>query len=382
MSQPARIMELDGLRGLLAWWVVLIHTLEFCGHNSTPVLNLFFPIEVVNVFIILSGFVIFYLIDTRSETYWVYLFRRFARIFPVYFVVLLAALCCLNILESNADLNPAFAGFRREIAESTRENLSWHIAAHIPMLHGMVPEKFLPYSSVAILAPAWSISLEWQFYLIAPLAAGLARKWPACSLALLGLVGVEWLSSNFHMPRFSTPSFLPLNFRYFLLGIASYYFFKWLSGMERKFTWPAAFYPLLATLCALFLAKDCLALAVWVLVFVPIVVQHCSFSPPDGLSKIVIQATRSSFLQYLGKVSFVTYLCHELILNLALHFIFQHHSLQGKMIPFWVLTVAAWPLILLVSAVLHRIVEAPCISFGRRYFQIRNGRFAGQPSSP
>ena len=77
--------ELTGLRGLMAWWVVIGHVLYVfsdrlgqLSHNVSP----------VYVFVILSGFVIMALLDNKHERYTSYIVRRFFRLFPVYALLL------------------------------------------------------------------------------------------------------------------------------------------------------------------------------------------------------------------------------------------------------------------------------------------------------
>jgi peptidoglycan/LPS O-acetylase OafA/YrhL len=50
--------------------------------------------------------------------------------------------------------------------------------AHLFMMHGAVPNDVLPHSEYAFNMPAWSISLEWQFYLVAPLFIFVLLKQP------------------------------------------------------------------------------------------------------------------------------------------------------------------------------------------------------------
>lgn len=56
------------------------------------------------------------------------------------------------------------------MVESWWANIHWNIPLHLLMLHGVVPEVLVARAPGAFLAPAWSVSLEWQFYLVAPLA--------------------------------------------------------------------------------------------------------------------------------------------------------------------------------------------------------------------
>ena len=90
--QP-RIQEFEGLRGCLAWWVVLFH-LGMLGRFDSAQRTRFENLVVlggwqgVELFIILSGFVIAVLLEVQRETYRVYIVRRFFRLAPVYYVLL------------------------------------------------------------------------------------------------------------------------------------------------------------------------------------------------------------------------------------------------------------------------------------------------------
>jgi len=86
----------DSLRGLMAFWVVLAHTFMtfdlFLPKSLGKVLNVAYAVE---VFIILSGFVIFLLLDKKHESYRHFITRRFFRLFPVYWVLLIIAVLSL-----------------------------------------------------------------------------------------------------------------------------------------------------------------------------------------------------------------------------------------------------------------------------------------------
>lgn len=70
-----------------------------------------------------------------------------------------------------------------------------NLAAHSLMVHGLIPNSLLPRRDVAILSPAWSMSVEAQIYLLAPAVVFLISKgkWgiiAACSFSvLLYLIG-------------------------------------------------------------------------------------------------------------------------------------------------------------------------------------------------
>ena len=83
-----RVQELDGLRGLLALWVALAHILVWCGFLDTTLPwplssawgNFIQARSAVEVFFILSGFAISYLIGQRPTGYGAFIAGRFCRI--------------------------------------------------------------------------------------------------------------------------------------------------------------------------------------------------------------------------------------------------------------------------------------------------------------
>src|ERR1700727_1396258 len=83
-----RFPALEGLRGWLAWMVVLCH-IAFCADVYAkgwgPIIERGGTVAVM-VFMIMSGFVITHLISERHEPYRIYIFRRFMRLFPLFAV--------------------------------------------------------------------------------------------------------------------------------------------------------------------------------------------------------------------------------------------------------------------------------------------------------
>src|SRR5436190_20060712 len=119
------IKEFDGLRGLLALWVFATHVIELGPYPGAAS-----PIRAylaVDIFIILSGFVIFHLLST-GENYWTFITRRWFRLFPVFAVCFLIALALYGRLRMDDEV--AF-GLNRV------KNLTPHLIAHATMLHGV-----------------------------------------------------------------------------------------------------------------------------------------------------------------------------------------------------------------------------------------------------
>lgn len=108
-----RLDGLDALRGIAAMTVVLFHfTTQFdklFGHESPPVLS--FPLGHygVNLFFIISGFVIFMTIE-RSKAPMDFVVSRFSRLYPAYWVAIALTYSITHLLglpEHLADIKTA-----------------------------------------------------------------------------------------------------------------------------------------------------------------------------------------------------------------------------------------------------------------------------------
>ncbi|HPH37970.1 MAG TPA: acyltransferase family protein, partial [Sediminibacterium sp.] len=92
-QRPLYIGEFEGLRALMAWWVVFGHVANRIGISFSSELSLPWKVLVmtnipVDIFIALSGFAIFSLLSKEWNGYGRYIAGRFFRIYPVYFICL------------------------------------------------------------------------------------------------------------------------------------------------------------------------------------------------------------------------------------------------------------------------------------------------------
>lgn len=116
----------------------------------------------VDVFIILSGFVIASLLGRERLPWLPFMVRRWFRLFPAYAVCLLLgffALGAMGRLGDAANLGDVGTLIRSRWVQ-TEDHLAAHAAAHALMLHGVLPNEILPYSTGAFVDAAWSISLR------------------------------------------------------------------------------------------------------------------------------------------------------------------------------------------------------------------------------
>lgn len=197
VSAEPRIRELDGLRGLAILMVLFWH---YFGCVEKPDLGAGSPLGIlsfiaslcwsgVDLFFVLSGFLIGGIILDNHGTsgflrvFWI---RRCCRIVPPYFILLWAALLAGTSLDQQqfrwlfADLMPwwSYPTFTQNIAMA---------------LHGYYGGHFLGIT--------WSLGIEEQFYLFAPLMVVVLgrRRWLSTLMPLLLIAFLLRLNSpGFH----------------------------------------------------------------------------------------------------------------------------------------------------------------------------------------
>ena len=117
MSKPPsdRLQELDALRGIAAIIVVIFHYTtqyqELFGHVIPPVLPLPPGRYGVQLFFVISGFVIF-LTLTRASSIWDFAANRFSRLYPPYWAcigITFAIMACLPMPGLNVGIVDAIA---------------------------------------------------------------------------------------------------------------------------------------------------------------------------------------------------------------------------------------------------------------------------------
>jgi peptidoglycan/LPS O-acetylase OafA/YrhL len=351
------IRELDGLRGLMAMWVVVGHILAAFPPLFGRVPNALWNSDPVHVFIILSGFVIFSLLDRGFESYGRYITGRAFRIFPVYLVVLVVSTASLNFAENVLRASPvgiATAG-RIQIIEIAKNNLAAHIAAHVPLLQGLIPHEIFSYAAVTIVGQAWSLTVEWQFYLIAPLlfviVTSLNRNWARASA--VAIVAVCWLISP-HIDAGFVGNNLPM----FSAGFLSYFAYK--HGLTRLSRKSRAIALASSVLLALIFAREYVVpLSIW------LVSLFCVVSANgDGVKGLVSALLSSKIAKYLGTVSYPLYMVHMQVLFACMWLANAFDlSMVARIIVLPVCGIAAS---VAAADVLHRVVEAPFHEIGRR----------------
>ena len=362
IRQTRKISSIEGLRGLLALWVVFGHTLAAAGLGANwrgPFAVLAAGGNAVHVFIIVSGFVIFYLLDSAREGYGQFIFRRALRLYPAYLICLMASVFVLSLevqVYTEAPWPHSLNDGRVQIALASLAYLPQQLLAHLTMMHALLPDHVLPYSNYAILGPAWSLSLEWQFYIIAPALFWMFGRSAATALAAIALACAA------HFLIGGNEGILPRHVPMFAFGIASYFVWR-----EQ----PVFGHPLLMIIgvALAYLLTHMPAVVIWACVFL------AALHPGALGARFVNAVLQSPVLLALGRWSYSIYISHALVLVLSMSML---GAVDAKMVGQWpffglllVITVAGT---LAVSVALYRFVEAPCIEWGRRAVKLRPER--------
>ncbi len=370
-SGARRIDELEGLRGLLALWVTVSHLACLCGLDALrPALVrqgiwewLLYAGPAVDVFIILSGFAIFKLLQGPPLGYRAFFTGRAFRLFPVYLTCLALTAALLAVSQSVAVAAPwhATGYFQRWVAglSTLQVHGPAQLGLQLPLLHGLIPPGWPPPAGIIdFLPPAWSATLEWQFYLVAPALVALSRgprRGLCLGLLLLLALGTARLSAA---GGWVYPGFIGLKLWLFVLGMISAHIHECLpsapSGRPRGWWLPALG---LAALLTWFIRNP--AVLIWLLTFGAVA------SAKNRAAGWRWLLTRRPLL-WLGRISYSLYLLHWPLLVGALALIlWVAPAISGPAAAGWML-VAGLPVVLILAGRLHTWLEAPLMRLGRR----------------
>lgn len=368
--------SIEGLRAYMAWWVVIGHALNLAGAGNNGFLqqvpaSLLSLLErggtAVHVFIIVSGFVITHLLMQKRGGYASYIGRRFFRLFPIYALCIILSLATLSLYEL-AYLQIGFAdghAMRVDRFAEQQGNIAAHVALHASLLHGIVPNEVLPYASTTILAPTWSLSLEWQFYLIAPALVGM-MLWSAriALLSALILTALQYfLMLGQDKLHWEFQAFFGVSAVYFACGILCRFAIERLCDRRLASGLLMLFVALGSTL--LF---DRYAFAIWAVWLLVLLYEAgwLGVSSPH-LRAAVRQVTMAGWLCSLGRWSYSTYLVHiPLFVILVGGYAMVKGAENVSQAEIGVIMALSMPLLLGLSALLYRLVEQPGIALGRR----------------
>lgn len=368
---------LDGLRGGAALWVMLSHIQILTGMKAVPILA--WGDLAVDLFMMLSGFLMAHHYIQRSKhepwdtsrTAYVFWIRRFFRIAPLYYVMLIAAFALGPML---GDYRSAIASVWPDTATPAARYFDQSVSntvTHVSFLFG-----FLPYYAFRTPLPDWSIGLEMQFYLVFPaLMLIISRIGPVRStlMVIAGCLSLRALFPDF-LHQFDMPSFLPIKLYVFLIGI-------WIAIARTQDSMrPGLLIALSMALIWVMIERSEQSVARIFLITSMFYLMSNGTLPGNLFLQSKIDKIRNYLSRpvsvFLGDASYATYLLHLIIVlpvagELAL---LPQYQMLNPALRFAICLLISMPIVYLLSWALYKSVEIAGIQAGKRVVRAMNNR--------
>lgn len=255
----ARKNNFDLLRLLLASMVFLVHLSILTQSTAYAwIPKLIHSQFAIDSFFVISGFLVYMSYD-KSKNMKDYFSKRFRRIYPAYFVVIILAALSLMIFST---LSWKEYYTHPDFLKYVLCNLVF-----LNFLHPNLPGVFTGHYLSAVNGALWTIKIEIMFYLFVPVIAYFLNKYPKLLiLALLYSIGLIWTTWFQHlalntgkMGYLELSRQLPGQLPYFCVGIFAYCYYPTLkktsfllfitalAGVVLNYFWPInlLFWPLI-----------------------------------------------------------------------------------------------------------------------------------------
>lgn len=357
-DEKARLLTLDGLRGIAALWVLAGHSLNLSG-AWIPIIGR--PLLAVDLFMMLSGALMLYQADRRQDAepmeqtrtwlrFWI---RRFFRIAPLFYLVFVVAMMFAPLVGEARELIWETRGIVGDSERYDDRSLT-NIVLHLSFLFA-----FLPGYAERSPLPDWSIGLEMQFYFFFPLIFLACRRiglaW--AGIALTAFAAAFCLVFWDFVAAFPQPAFLALKLPIFLAGML-------LMRARATRSW------LLFALAILLVAVPVGPMGHWSETVVRVMLAltlgltlQPGFAGP--LAKLVgdmlelLFANRVS--RFLGDISYGVYLIHLPVLVVVVSLLLELTPMDRAFAAAAVTT----PIVFALAYLCFRLVEKPGIALGR-----------------
>jgi len=368
-----RIPELDGLRGMAILLVFLAHYLGGAGHLHfrAPIRHIFSAMNVgwsgVDLFFVLSGFLIGgILLEAKTAPHYFRAFymRRVHRILPIYYSwILLYAVIVLVALAGGP--NP-FSASERDLKQ---------VLPQLLFLQNFQLSLY-PFQQ-AWFVVTWSLAVEEQFYLFAPLVIRFLTTRNLVVALLSAIAGaplIRFLVFRYWFPNTLAAVYL-LPCRADALALGVLLAVGWRSQAFRAFS--ARHHRLLQLMLFFLFAGICCTLK-WMVGPVTLLRATIGYSWFAVLYVCLLLLALSQTdtwlagifrwksLRWLGTVSYCVYIIHLAILLLS-HQLILHSAPEFYSLPGAAVTALAAVLTLALAALSWRYFEKPLIRRGHTY---------------
>ena len=356
MKEQKHLGPLDGLRGLMAFWVLFGHVSHSTGMESVPVLRS--AHYAVDGFMLLSGFLMtwHYVLRAPKEpwtswrTWSAFYIRRYFRISPLYYLLLIPSFAMLGLYAHWEQASSAILTVANTLATVVPVDLS-NVLSHLSYAFGLLP-RF--HASLPL--PDWSISLEMQFYLVFPFLMLFVLRfgWVAFSAVATAI----WLAANSstlgYAHMFSQPSPLPMSLLWFVIGMVWAGTFA--ANQKLQLRWI-----LLGCLLAVISRDPHDIILVFVFAWILFAQKRILLG---GLADAARRVLSCKAAKFMADASYSVYLTHLLILRPIAYFLLTktHLSTTGQ----WAIALVITTVCSYGAAIALRPIEKWGISVGRQ----------------
>ena len=356
----SRIAALDGLRGVLAMMVVVSH---YFGSVPSGVAGLTLGWIAVKMFFVLSGFLVAKIIlehGRAANFFTVFYVRRACRTLPAYFLVLSVAFGAMLVLGANGWM------------ADQRFMPLW---SYLTFSQGFVMTARGDFGSEWLL-PTWTLTVEEQFYLIAPLICLLApRRW-LLGVLIAGVIVSIGFRAVVYWPGLLSPMTrmvagmvtLPSVCHAMFIGMIGALLLRMgrIEGERIDLALRVAPLPLLVVAMGL-KAIDVRDAYLFEVIGHPLVALACvSYLLAIVRGAPEADSLRSPMLRQLGRMSFSLYLLHNPVLWLLHGVLLGGHPDIGTL-PKLAVTVLAVAVSIAVSWAAAKWIEEPMIAYGKTW---------------
>ncbi|HHQ6553083.1 TPA: acyltransferase family protein [Serratia fonticola] len=360
-------MELEGLRGLASLWVVLGHICILVNFHF-PILS--DPAIGVDLFILLSGFLMAKnYIERQNKEPWTavntfrkFWLRRFFRIAPLYYFLLIVAIIFGGYYGEYRDVISDFYPATQTNSSRYSDGSFANFFTHVTFLFGFLPD----YSFNTVL-PDWSIGLEMQFYFIFPFLMLGVMKFgftKVCYIAIFICIVAKFIFPDyFH--AFPMPSLILIKLNLFISGM-----FVAKSILDKRFLYTIL--GVVSALASFYLQGN--INKVRLLAEIGMIIMLAAVLWPfgnDGFWSKISQAPRyvlkNKVSVFMGDVSYSVYLLHLLIVLPTVSFLLSNSGFATlpSIMRFLVVAIITLPITYSISFFLYRFIEKPGIKLGK-----------------
>ncbi|HHH3522316.1 TPA: acyltransferase family protein [Enterobacter hormaechei subsp. steigerwaltii] len=340
-----KIYSIQYLRGIAALLVVFLHIRTILPDFLKPfVLNGGIGVD---IFFIISGFIIYFATHKEVEaTPRVYLTKRAFRIWPLFIVVWF--------------ITSIFA---------FQEKPFYKVIKAVFFIHNDYAQG-APGFGFNMIGPAWTLTFEIVFYAIFMVACAISHKYRGiiCMLLLITIPSALQLYFNgsISFSTYTTANVESGHFAYGIIRVLGCNIYSefgvgvLLSMIVSKINNIKNSFPATIISTLIFIACIYLILNIKVSEAERFILALITFLSALMFGFGFVKEIRA--LSFLGDISYSIYLCHWMVIRLFMEFFPSQWTMEGwgVKVPVILLTT------LIISWLMNKFIEKPCISFARR----------------